>query len=497
MSTFRDELKKGAFINFLGILGKIAGPSLLIVVNQFYGTAVFGIYITANMIIELVISFLTNGFKDGAIIYVSKYAEQEDGNHKLYQSLANAFSWSILLGLISLAVIHFFGEFLLNTTYSPVFAQKLLPTLLVMSLAIPFMAFERIVFAATQGQKEMKFEAIANGGLRPSTLLLFSILYYFINQSSLGIAYAYLSSQLILFMYGFFVYSNRFSWKSLFYELRNFSINKELVNFAIPQSLNSTLTRFITGIDILMLPIFGATDLMIGLYGTGTSIVREVRQIKLAFSGAFNPHIVRFFRDNDFKTLSEGYSLTSNWIASVTIPVLIVIGVLHHDLLNWISSNPLEDSLFMLFLLPVPYFYSSFSLAANIVVMTGHSKYVLLNSFLITILNISLNIVFIPLYGLTGAALASSIATFFISLLEMFEARKLAQAKLNFKTIYKPHLAGLISLTLAFLLITFTPIYSELITRIILIFVLLLTFGVSYTILDFKLVKQRWQAFKS
>ena len=74
MNTITSELKKGALVNFIGVIGKMAAPTFLIVVNRLYGAEVFGIYITTNIAIEIIIAFLTSGFKDGALIFVSKFS---------------------------------------------------------------------------------------------------------------------------------------------------------------------------------------------------------------------------------------------------------------------------------------------------------------------------------------------------------------------------------------------------------------------------------------
>jgi len=68
----QDELRRGALVNTLGTLGKLAGPSLLIVVTRLYGADVFGIFITAVAFIEAGLAFLTAGFRDGALISVAQ-----------------------------------------------------------------------------------------------------------------------------------------------------------------------------------------------------------------------------------------------------------------------------------------------------------------------------------------------------------------------------------------------------------------------------------------
>ena len=491
MSSFQKELRQGALVNFIGILGKMAGPGLLLLINQLYGTAIFGLYMTGNIIIELSLALLISGFKSGSLIFVSRHVDDSSEHHKLYQAMANALLWSILLGVMISATILLSGDVLLPKIYGAEYGSKLVPLLNLMAITVPFMAIEKLIVASTQGLKEMKFDAIIDGGMRPSFLLAFSFLYFYLDKSVVGIGYAYVTTQMIIFVYALYIYSIRFNWSGLFNAIANFSLNRELISFAIPQNLNTALNRFTTGIDILMLPALGASSLLVGIYATGSSIVREVRHIKLGFSGAFNPHIVRFFKDGEVDKLSETFSLTANWIASLTFPALLIIAIMNVDLLDLISDVPVDDALFMLLLLPVPYFYNSFSLAGNIVVMTGHSMYNLMNSLTVSSLNIGLNLWLIPKYGLSGAAIASAIATFIITILENIEARYLTGAQLRVKSIFKPHLAGFAMLSLLIYLERTYFAESLFPDRLILMGIILFGYVIIYSALDYRSLKRR------
>jgi O-antigen/teichoic acid export membrane protein len=99
----------------------------------------------------------------------------------------------------------------------------------------------------------------------------------------------------------------------------------------------------------------------------------------------------------------------------------------------------------MLALLPIPYLQCSFSLAGNIVVMTGHSRLNLLNSTTTALVNTLLNVWLIPLLGPLGAALASTAATFVKTSMELVEARIVANARLLVRAVYRPHVAGAVA----------------------------------------------------
>lgn len=453
------ELKKGAFVNFFGVVGKMAAPAFLIIVNRLYGPEIFGIYITANIAIEIIIAFLTSGFKDGALIFVSRFSDSKNDQQELYTALSNAFLWSVGLSLLVFTFSILFGAQLLEMIYQDEFSSSLITIFQIMILSIPLMAFERIVLASTQGLKIMKYDAINNGWIRPIALLIFSILFWFVSPTVTGMALAYFSCQALLFLISLVIYNKLFSWKKLLLTFRNFKINSELVEFAIPQSLNMTLNRFITGIDILMLPAFGFGPAVVGFYGAGSMLIREIRSVKMIFSTAFNPFIVRLHKENKFEELSHHFSKTASWITTIAFPIILLITVFKDHLLILIHPEYGGDSSFMFYLLPIPYLYCSFSLAGNIVAMTGHSKLNLMNSFIVASSNIALNLLLIPEFGIIGAASASAMAMFILICFEMAEARFVAKAKMYFKEVFRAHLAGFAAT--AFLLFSYLNTFEN------------------------------------
>jgi len=455
------ELKDGALINFFGVVGKMAAPTFLIVVNRLYGPDVFGIYITANIAIEIIIAFLTSGFKDGALIFVSRFADNKDDQNELYTALSNAFAWSVGLSAIVLIIALSFGDTFLELAYKEEFSSDLTLMASIMIFSIPLMAFERIVLAATQGLKIMKYDAISNGWIRPLVLLILSILFWLIEPTVSGMAFAYFTTQASLFLVSIYIYNRELSWLKLFHGFKTFSLNYELIEFAIPQSINMTLNRFLTGIDILMLPAFGFSPTVVGFYGAGSMLVREIRSVKMIFSTAFAPFIVRLHKDNLFNELSHHFSKTSALITTIAIPIVLLMGIFKDVLLGLIHPEYIGNSSFMYFLLPIPYLFCSFSLAGNVVAMTGHSKLNLMNSVVVASTNTVLNLILIPKFGIIGAAVASAIAMLILNTFEVIEAQIIASTRLYLKDIIRPHFSGLIAVTVLTVSLVYFPWFSS------------------------------------
>jgi O-antigen/teichoic acid export membrane protein len=145
----------------------------------------------------------------------------------------------------------------------------------------------------------------------------------------------------------------------------------------------------------------------------------------------------------------------------LAIPALLLLAIFKGDLLAIIHPEYGGNSAFMFFLLPIPYLYCSFSLAGNIVAMTGYSKLTLINSLIVSVANILMNLFLIPTLGVVGAALASSVATLILHSFELAEARWVANARLYIRDIYKPHLSGLIAALAMAAGITFVPWFTK------------------------------------
>jgi O-antigen/teichoic acid export membrane protein len=435
------EVQYGAFVNALGLAGKMAGPTFLVLVIRLYGPDVYGVYATAYALVEMALAFLSSGFKDASMMYVSRYADQEDGTDALYRSLTNALAWSLAAAALVIGGTFTLGVWLIPEVYE--YGDRLLFMVQWMVLALPFMAFERVVIAATQGLKIMKYESFINGGARPVLLLVIAAGAWFVAPTVGGLTLTYVLTQGIIAAIAIYVYQRELEWRALFRAFRNFEFQREMLSFALPQNLNQALERFLTNVDVVMLGMFGISARLTGFYSAGALVVRELRHIKLVFSSAYAPHIPRLYQSDDRKELGRTLATTSRWIASLIIPALLGLAVLRTDILQLIEpSFGGREALFMLFLLPIPYLQGSFGLAGNSVVMTGNSHLNLLNSVVTGTTNVLLNVWLIPLFGIVGAAAASSTSNVIKAVMEVGEMKVLLNIPIMTRLLYPPHVAG-------------------------------------------------------
>tara|TARA_R110002096_G_scaffold436100_1_gene667744 strand:+ start:114362 stop:115861 length:1500 start_codon:yes stop_codon:yes gene_type:complete len=446
------EIRQGILVNVLGMLGQLCGPASLLVAARLYGADRLGVFLAALALLDIAISFLTSGFRDAALMFVARHAGDgdDDGDRdganedaQLYQSLSNAIVWSF--GCSILVILAAFFLLPLAPARFDAFSPELIPMLQLMVLGVPLFSFGRIVFAATQGLKIMKYEAMDAAG-RSLLLFVLALAMWPLTHSGIGLAIAYLASQLMSFGFSVYVFRKHFSPTKLAQSLRSFRLHRTLLKYAIPQNLNMALNHFITQVDVLMLAYLGASAFQVGFYGAAARIVRELRRIRTVFSGALSPHFVVLFKRSKLQELSLLYSKNCSLIAFYAILAILLLAAVHPQLLQLIDPTFIGDTRFVFVLLLLPYLDCSFGLAGNLIAMTGHSRINLFNSTVIGLSNVVLNAFLIPEHGLLGAAAASAVASIVMAFLQIFEAGKLLRVPLRISQLYRPHLAGAIAI---------------------------------------------------
>ncbi len=438
---------KGAWINFFGTIGKVLMPVFFVVVSRLYGATFLGLFVLVNVLMEVILQLTVSGLNDGILMYASRYIDDKKNHPKLYQILANGFVFGGVISVL-LILLSYSGLFQILPVYNKSVLQSLIK---IMILGLPFYVFPIVVIAGTKAFIEMKWDALLNGFIKPFSLVFFAVLFHSFNYGLLGLAWGYVLTGLIMTIISAVILWKYYSIRKLFNSILHFKVQWELVRFAIPQNLNLTFSTFITNLDIMMLGYFHIHPAMIGYYGIGAKIVRNLQQVKLVFSGAYSPVIARLYSVGNKKEMNISFNRVIRWIMSLAFPLAILLLIFHRDILQIFNSNfgvsmklfaeskfifqyipNFGSTSFMMILIGVPLLSCSFGLAGNVIIMTGHSGWNLVNSLSIAVLNLLLNWFFIPKWGFSGAAMATFLSSFLISLAQLIEVRKLYDLKYAF-----------------------------------------------------------------
>jgi O-antigen/teichoic acid export membrane protein len=437
------KIKKGAAVNFIGMISKIiGGPVLFILLTRLYGDSSMGLFLVAYNLIEILGGLTTSGFVDGIIMFSSRHIHKEEDRDIFYSYLRKILIIAATTGL-AISILLFFGAPFLNKVYYSDH-PTLVPLLQIMAFVLFFEGLTRLLVAIPKAKLLMGIEVIIVGGIAPLSTIGFAVLFYFSGMGPKGIAIAFAATFAITLIMALIALARIIDLKPLLKGSYKKVKTPGIISFVIPQNLNMALNRFVSSMDVLMLAGFGLAPAKIAFYALGAQIVRNVRQVKLIFSGSYAPVIARHFHEGKVEELNRLFSMVIGWIISLGVPVLFFVAFFRHDLLLLFNSNFTTSPDFMLILLVNPFLSCATGLTGNAIVMSGFSRWNLINSLSVGSLNFALNLILIPRWGFYGAAIATAIAGTIVSTMQIIEARVLVGIKLPIKAILPWITIGLI-----------------------------------------------------
>lgn len=438
MATYDRELRRGAFVNVLGLAARLVHPVFFVAITWMFGPAVVGVYLLATIIEDIAASIAVGAWGDAATVFGSRYADDPGHARELHRVLGNAFALAIAASAVVAVAALLGAPALVDALYPG--RPALTTALMLVGAAAPLAAVARISIASTRAFMRMEYDAILMGGAQPVCLLAFSAIAWATGGGLIALMVAHVATQAVLAVLATAALGRHVSLSRVAAATARPRLHGGMIRFVAPQSLNFAFGRYITRIDLIMLAAFSFTEVQLAFYGTGALLADSLRQIKLVFSAALGPLIARHHAAGDRDALEATLARVSRWTTTLIVPALFVVAVLRDDILAFIDPAYTGDTRFVLYLLVPPLLSCAVGLAGNYIVFTGHTRWTLLNSAVVAALNTGLNLVLIPRHGLLGAAVATAIASAVVSTLQLVELRALERVRLRWREVYPPYL---------------------------------------------------------
>lgn len=438
--SYRQALLRGTLVNALGLTAKLLYPLLIFVLTRLFGTDLMGHYFIGLAIIEIGTGMVTAGWATATTVRVSPHAEtaeqSEDSSatmnatlgRTLTYSLATALSFGLLVqAFASWAIHHYFTEHV-----------DLLPGIYFVGWAMVPTAFANIIGAASKAHLTMVWDALL-GGARPLLMVATSVLVYFLGGGLTELLASYFFSMVALALFSLVPLVKYFDWREVLRNLRPVW-DRDLIHFAVPQGLTHTLTLYITRLDTIMLGALGVGPANLAWYATASYLTSNLQQLRIIFSTALAPVVARHHHRREREALSKLLTRTTRWVTSLLPLLALTLVILRRDILSLVDASYARDGdLFILVLLIPASVSCAFGLAGNFITYTGHTRVNLVNGILIGALNTTLNLLWIPKYGLMGAASATAVSAAIVGLLQLIELRILERVAIRVRDAWMPY----------------------------------------------------------
>jgi O-antigen/teichoic acid export membrane protein len=416
------RLARGGTLNLVGfVLSGLFAFALAIVVTRLVGARGAGTFFAAVAVFTIVSNITELGADTGIVRYVARLREQGRGSE-----LASLMRIALIPAAV-LATVAGAATVIWAVPLADVFSRsdpaEVATYLRVFGWCIPLATISTIALAGTRGFGSMRafvaIDSISVPALKPTLILVAAIGGVTTTGLALGWAIpealACVVSVLVLWR---MVRRDRPSQGAA--PADEGSLAAAFWRFSAPRGVAAAFQITIIWFDLLLLSHFRAAS-EVGVYGAASRAVTFGTFALQAIRLAIAPQISRLLARGDRTGAQTVYQTATWWLIVASWPVFLVFAVFGPLLLG-VFGTGFDQGATALAILSVAMLVNLGTGNVTVVLlMGGKSSWNLVNTAIALALNIGLNLLLIPRYGIEGSAIAWAVSIIVDNVLALVE----------------------------------------------------------------------------
>jgi O-antigen/teichoic acid export membrane protein len=378
--------------------------------------------------------------------------EVSKNNNLAKKYFNNLFLFKILLSLF-LSVVIVIVSFIIN---KPLIVKQIL---ILSTVYLSFNILSNFCLKFLQSFQKLKYQSIYDI-LVKAFYVVFVLLFIYFNLGIAGVFWAHILTAIIGFLYILFSLK-----KQVKINLKqDFLFIKKTMIKAWPFALGVLFTNIYFHFDTILISFIHG-EYYVGLYSIGYTLYRFLLNMLSIFTITFFPVIARYAYK---KNLNKVVSSLTYVILSFSIPLTIGGIFLSKQIISFAFGKQYLNGIVPFNIILVFFLISSVKVIFVYLLYNRHyEKFVLKFKIYATIINVLLNILVIPVYGIVGAAITTVISEWILFVVFYFKVMGITRINL-LKLSLKPFFASLFMLLVLFLIrdvfkiVLFRSIYDAL-----------------------------------
>ncbi|GAB6862940.1 flippase [Haloplanus litoreus] len=460
--VFRDLLKGGSVV-FVGRIAELGISFLgLAVIARLIGPTDFGAVAIGSTLLSMLSTLSILGLDTGVGRFLPRYESPADRRGVLVSAFQLAVPVTAATGL---AVV--LGADLLATR---AFGDpSIAPILIVFGLALPFAAIVELCVGALQGQKlaapKVVVEQLSIPFVRVS--LAFAVLY--VGWGVLGISVAYGTAYVVAAALGLY-----YLWRhsSLFGSEAYTPIHRDLLTFSAPLVVTIVMNKILGYLDTFLLAAYLPTA-EVGIYKVAYPVAMLLFVGIESANFLFMPILSGLESEGRNRELKRVYQVVTKWIFMGTLPLFLVIALFPEMTLRITFGEQYVGGARTLSILAVG-FFTTVIVGPNNNALTsiGKTRIIMAINALAALLNLVLNLLLIPRYGIAGAAVATALSYGLMNLLYTVVLYRVVGVHPFTTAMVRPGVVSLgLVLTLQWVTKTFFPVTIPVVVGMFVVFI--------------------------
>ncbi len=322
--------------------------------------------------------------------------------------------------------------------------------LLLSILYLGFSLLSRFCLIFLQAFQKLKYKSIYDV-LTKFVYVVFVLLFIYLNLGIKGVVYAHILMAVVGFVYVLFSLKKYISLNLK----KDALFVKQTLLKAWPFALGSLFTNVYFYFDTILISFIHG-EYLVGLYSIGYTLHRFLLGILSIFTVSFFPVLAKYAYK---KNLNKVTSLFTYVVVSFSVPLCFGGIFLAKEIINFAFGSAYINGIIPFNIILIFFLIASTNIVfIYLLYIRNYEKYVLKLRIYATILNIVLNLLIIPSYGIVGAAITTVFCEWFLFVVYYFKITTITRINL-LKIFKKPVFATMFMLLVLFLIKDVFKIY--------------------------------------
>lgn len=404
--TALTTVARGAGIILVGlILGSLTSYIIKIILAKVLGADEYGLYSLGLMIFGISATVSVIGLSSSIPRYIAFFTTHRD-THGRDSNIAHGSYIVLFMSIVICIVVFIAADVLARDVFS---TPELGGILRFFAFIIPLEALTIYLNSVIRGVKIAKYRVITQDLGRPVLLFLLILIFFALGLSLQLVLALYLTSSAVMLFLTLYV---TFRKAIPDFQHHGFSMAtlRALIGFSLPLFLTQMLLLVVTWTDTATIGIFYPAE-AVGIYNVAVPTVYFISVLTDAFNFLFMPSVTELFAAGKKRELQLTYSNITRWAFTTTLPIFLFFVIFSGPVCTTVFGSVYYAAAMPLAILAfgkLTYILSGPS--GTLLIALGKTRSVLAYSALTAGLNVVLNILFIPSWGINGAALATMIS---------------------------------------------------------------------------------------
>lgn len=423
-SEFNSSLKliaKSSVIVFVFYtLAKVLSYVYRVAIARNYGAEYYGLFSLAMMVAGWITVFAIFGLNDGLLRYISMFRGKKEQD-KINYIFRKAFYLLLFTGLVGGMLLFISSSYIANNVFHN---SNLTIFLQLFSITIPLDVILVLFLAPLRAYEKVGWRIFISSVLISLLHVVFILLFIASGIGIIAIPLSYVIGMLGAVLAAFVILKKQAPEIFIKKAYKGADVFKDVLTYSWPLIFAEIIWKVFKWTDSFFIGYF-KTAVDVGLYNAAIPIALLLTFSSDLFMQMFVPLINKEYSKNNTEVVKQLSQQVGKWIFFTNLPILILLFLFPGEFLNLLFGKEFVVGADALRVLTIGVMFLSISgVPTRVLGMLGKSKKVLFDILVTALINLVLNIMLIPKYGIYGAAASTSFSFIILSVIVTLQAYK-------------------------------------------------------------------------